>query len=184
LDGGLSLKIDVSEILKVPGASIPFEVEGDLGKDESAGLFEASGPFSARGVATSIGDGVYVEAHAEGKVNLVCSRCLVPFTKTVALNCEGKFVEDAQSHETDDEVEVFPLDGEFCDLDEMLRHEIVLSHPMKPLCSTGCKGICAVCGKNLNEGDCGCEAPESQETAFGKKLLEAVNERGKKHGRS
>lgn len=179
------MKLDVSQILKVPGASIPFEVAGEVGGLDSAGDSQADGPFHARGVATSIGDGVYIDARAKGSVRMVCSRCLMPFVKAVSLNCEGKFVEDPENRkEKDDEVEVFPLEGESCDLSEMVRHEIVLGLPMKPLCAPGCKGICPTCGKNLNEGDCGCDKPEVHGTLFGKKLLEAVNERGKKHGRS
>jgi uncharacterized protein len=27
---------------------------------------------------------------------------------------------------------------------------------MKPLCREDCRGLCAVCGANLNRGDCGC----------------------------
>lgn len=180
------MKIDVSEILKVPGASIPFDAEGEVGVLDSAAAFEAAGPFVARGVATSIGDGVYVDAHARGSVKMVCSRCLAPFTKSLTLSCEGKFVEDpgTKGEKEDDEVEVFPLENGFCDLGEMIRHEVVLNLPMKPLCAPHCKGICPVCGRNLNEGDCGCEKPQVAESVFGKKLLEAVHERGKKHGGS
>lgn len=177
------MKVDVSEILKVPGASISFEVRGELGEVDSEGGLRADGPFVARGVATSIGDGVYVEAHANGNVTMLCSRCLTRFSKAVNVSCEGKFVENPQVRE-DDEVGVYPLEGEFCDLAEMVRQEIVLNRPMKPLCTPSCKGLCQVCGQNLNERDCGCVKTEASVTAFGRKLLEAVDERGKRDGRS
>jgi uncharacterized protein len=185
LSGGRDLKVDVSPILKEPGASLPFDLKGRLGEtDLPGGPVEVPGPLTARGVATSLGDAVYIEANVRGSMELTCSRCLMPFERPIDLSCEGKFVKDAsvESRE-EDEVEVFPLEGTYCDLDEMIRHEIVLGIPMKPLCSEGCKGFCPVCGKNLNEGDCGCLKPQDEPNPFGRKLLEALEERGKKDGR-
>jgi uncharacterized metal-binding protein YceD (DUF177 family) len=37
-----------------------------------------------------------------------------------------------------------------------VRDAAILSLPMKILCREDCKGLCAACGRNLNEGDCGC----------------------------
>ena len=184
------MRIDVSEILKEPGISLPFDVKGTVGKlAVEGGDAEISAPLTARGVATSLGkNGVYVEANVRGAVTLTCSRCLTPFERPVDLSCEGKFTGDvldkADRDEDEGDVEVFPLEGTFCDLDEMIRHEIVLSLPMKPLCSEECKGFCPVCGKNLNEGECDCTAESMNSISFGRKLLEALEERGKKDGRS
>ena len=35
--------------------------------------------------------------------------------------------------------------------------EILIGWPTKVLCSEDCKGICNVCGQNLNMGTCNCE---------------------------
>lgn len=182
------MKIDVSEILKEPGVSLPFDIKGtvaDLTFD--GGSVEVTGPLTVRGVATSLGDGIYVEANVRGTVRLVCSRCLQTFEMPIDLSCEGKFTSDAvqekDGEDDEDYVETFPLDGTSCDLSEMLHHEIVLSLPMKPLCSEDCKGLCPECGTNLNERDCDCAASRTATTDFGRKLLEALEERGKKDGR-
>ena len=180
------MKIDVSLILKKPGASMSFDVSGEVRDlDIPGGAVSVSGPFSVKGVATSLGEGVYVEANAKGSVRLTCSRCLSPFDLNMELSCEAKFVPETEAvqGERDDELEVFMLHDSTCDLDEMLRHEIVLNVPMKPLCREDCRGICPVCGKNLNEGDCACPKDGAQPTLFGRKLLEAVEERGNKRGR-
>jgi len=180
------LKLDVSLILKEPGASLPFDMKGVAGElDFRGGAARLSGPLTVRGVATSLGDGVYLEANVRGSIELTCSRCLSQFERFVDLSCEGKFVPNAGQPEPEgeNEVEVFPLEGTCCDLDEMIRHEIVLGIPMKPLCRDECKGLCPACGKNLNEGDCDCPKPQGQPSLFGRKLLEAMEERGKKDGR-
>ncbi len=182
------MRIDVSEILKEPGLSLPFDVKGtvgDIARPDGDGELSV---LTVRGVATSLGQsGVYIEANVRGSVTLTCSRCLTSFQRPIDLSCEAKFtgdvLENRDEADDDDDVEVFPLEGTFCDLDEMIRHEIVLSLPMKPLCSEECKGLCPICGTNLNDGTCDCAIHDSPTTAFGHKLLEALEERGKKDGR-
>jgi uncharacterized metal-binding protein YceD (DUF177 family) len=148
------MKIDVTEILKTPGAGMSFEVEGDVCAPQGPGESHGAGVFAVRGVATSIGIGVYVDAHAKGSVELICSRCLGSFTKKMELHCEAEFLEnpDERLKEDPQEVGVFPLRNGVCDLGEMVRHEILLNLPMKPLCSHGCKGLCPVCGANSKRG--------------------------------
>ena len=46
------------------------------------------------------------------------------------------------------------------DLDELVYSEVIVSLPMKHLCSEECRGICFKCGKNLNDGDCDCPKKE------------------------
>ena len=51
----------------------------------------------------------------------------------------------------------YTIDGYYLDVDKMLYNEILIGWPMKVLCSEDCKGICNVCGQNLNKGTCDCE---------------------------
>ncbi len=46
---------------------------------------------------------------------------------------------------------------EFVDLTDELRQSIILALPSYPVCRQDCKGVCATCGKNLNEGPCACD---------------------------
>ena len=41
-------------------------------------------------------------------------------------------------------------------LDELVEADLILSLPFKNLCREDCRGLCPICGKNLNEGLCGC----------------------------
>ena len=58
--------------------------------------------------------------------------------------------------EVEEDYEILLIPDEKLDLYEFCFGEILLSLPMKHLCSEDCKGICLNCGKNLNEGSCGC----------------------------
>lgn len=66
---------------------------------------------------------------------------------------EDDFTVDS-APETD--VGVYPMEGHEVDVSDAILAEVTLSLPMKPLCRPDCKGICPVCGQNLNEGDCSC----------------------------
>ena len=43
------------------------------------------------------------------------------------------------------------------DTEAFIYNEMIMSLPMKVLCKETCKGLCPVCGKNRNMGDCGCD---------------------------
>ena len=55
--------------------------------------------------------------------------------------------------------------GDHIELAPMLREHIILVSPMQPLCRENCAGLCARCGKDLNEGPCQCPA-EAPSTAI------------------
>ena len=59
------------------------------------------------------------------------------------------------------------------DLSGVLHDELCLSVPLVPLCSESCRGLCPVCGVNLNEGSCQGHS-ESRESPFA--TLEALLE--------
>ena len=44
-------------------------------------------------------------------------------------------------------------------MDKLLYNEILSEWPEKVLCREDCKGLCKVCGQNLNAGSCDCEEP-------------------------
>ena len=99
-----------------------------------------------------------IQVSTKVAVVIPCDRCLadvkqeflLEFTKYVDLG-----VSDAELREGFDESNF--IDGYYLDVDKMLYNEILVGWPTKVLCSEDCKGICSVCGQNLNEGTCDCE---------------------------
>ena len=61
------------------------------------------------------------------------------------------------SDEEDEDGQFVLVPDESLDLEQLLTEDILLDVPSKFLCSPDCKGLCPVCGKNLNQGDCGCK---------------------------
>ena len=98
--------------------------------------------------------------HIGGKVHMVlnipCDRCLemVEAPVNFDLLVDLDFNTDRQPEDVEEQSFV---DGYIIDIDEMLYPEIFINLPTKVLCRDDCKGICRVCGKNLNQGECGCD---------------------------
>lgn len=105
---------------------------------------------------TNIAPGrVRVEGEAAVVLEMQCSRCLKDVEQEIKLS----FVQDVVSpevppEEADDQtfMEEYNLNVE-----SLLGNEILMSLPTKVLCRPDCKGICRVCGKDLNLGECGCD---------------------------
>jgi hypothetical protein len=51
--------------------------------------------------------------------------------------------------------------GETVNLESILREQVLLTLPLKPLCAETCKGLCPGCGTDLNQETCQCPAEES-----------------------
>lgn len=111
-------------------------------------------------------DDIFISGDISAQINLVCSRCLKGFIFQVEpvfkLSYELQPVKNVEDLELKkDELDISFYDGESIDITtQLVLEQIVLNIPMKPLCKDSCLGLCSNCGKNLNEGDCGCVTEE------------------------
>ena len=104
-------------------------------------------------------------------LELPCSRCLEPFTWPVDAAFDLRYQPHAlNTGEGELEIEEDDLstafyDNDEIDLEQLMREQFYLSLPMKPLCSDACRGLCPVCGTNLNRETCDCK-PEWEDPRF------------------
>lgn len=92
-------------------------------------------------------------------VNMKCDRCLRDVVHRFSLEFDVNLVSpDYSGVEIDEDFETPEYLEEYnLNVDDMIYSEMILNWPMKILCRSDCKGICNVCGKDLNEGECGCD---------------------------
>jgi uncharacterized protein len=95
-------------------------------------------------------------------LELDCSRCLEAFAVPVDAAFDLHYIPasgapraEEQEIEEDDLDTAFYRDG-VIDLADLVREQLYLALPMKPLCQEGCQGLCPECGTNLNSGACDC----------------------------
>jgi uncharacterized protein len=157
-------------------ADLPRELlDGILG-GELPTEFHAGGLSHVRGNATKMGKKVLIRARFTVPLTGQCKRCLKPLTLDEPVELIRSYVPRDQMPEAphgkkdkDDEqaersasfdpeaTDEEPYTGKELDLTGALREQILLSIPSSPLCKEDCKGLCSKCGKDLNEGDCGCD---------------------------
>jgi uncharacterized protein len=158
-------------------ANQPFEA--DLQREFLDGIlradppteFHAGGASVLRGRATKLGRKVLVQAKLRLPLTGQCRRCLKPVRLDEPVDLIRTYVpEDQAAHRpaehraADTEASFDPelvdeetYTGKEIDLAGAVREQILLQVPPPPLCSDDCLGLCAQCGKDLNEGDCGCD---------------------------
>ena len=161
--------------ITVDGLSLVGEVTAEelgLTEDEAVVL----GPLAVSLDLTNIEGLVAVTGVLEGTIIRECVRCLKGYEDLLAFSVRAAFVPEpkpaprhpkrvdprkARAEVVEAEPEEEPDDqyqyqGNQLELAPMLREHVILSAPMQPLCNNDCLGLCAQCGKNLNEGPCHC----------------------------
>ena len=109
-------------------------------------------------------DEIVLLGRASGVVSEECSRCLKRSDRKFSVEFEvfcdkiGARKRKPQPDEEAGETYVAHHDGKVLDIGSVVREAVMLSMPMKALCREDCRGLCPVCGVNLNEQTCGCAA--------------------------
>jgi uncharacterized metal-binding protein YceD (DUF177 family) len=100
----------------------------------------------------SVMEGVLVSGELDVPVEGSCARCLEPVEDTLELDVQELFAYSGSTTEaTSEEDEVRRVDGDFLDLEPMVRDAVVLSLPLAPVCSEDCSGLCVDCGQRLDD---------------------------------
>lgn len=105
---------------------------------------------------------ILVRCVLNSEIELSCSRCLATYRQPVKIKFNEEFfptldVESGALLPPPEDPALFTIDEQhILDLTEAVRQYFLLAVPMKALCKKDCAGLCATCGKNLNQGKCDC----------------------------
>jgi uncharacterized protein len=151
----MDLKINVGNLPK-EGSMLEF-----CFKEADVSVKEVIGNTFVKFIVCKNGNSYEVKGFMEYGFSLVCSRCLKEITqhKKKEFNLEFKekssYDDKGKSGRKTGEIKnEFVVENSCLDLGSFLRDEIILSIALKPLCSEECRGLCSVCGANLNESIC------------------------------
>ena len=113
---------------------------------------------------------------AHSTVESRCDRCLKPITLQVDIPVETLLAEELEDEEND---EIVLLENGQVDLDALFTTACILGWDGKHLCREDCAGLCPRCGKDLNDGPCGCGKELDPRFAVLAKLLDKEPEGAK-----
>lgn len=95
-----------------------------------------------------------VQVEVQGVIRLVssCDRCLKEVTTELVIAFEQMVYSPDHTEECREFMEGYSLQ-----VDALVTDQVIMSWPMKVLCSDDCKGICPICGQDRNVYECGCD---------------------------
>jgi uncharacterized protein len=158
------MRIEVSGLLMETGQSMPISDTVNLAsvsfQGENIGF---AGPVNVEGTLINAGAYLELDTQVQGIASLHCGRCAEAYEEPFTYDVQLRF-----SRQADLDHDILGFSGEWIDLDPFLITEIVSKLPIRRLCSTDCKGLCPICGLNLNQASCDCiiESDEATQNPF------------------
>jgi uncharacterized protein len=158
------MKLDLRNV-KPEGSDYSFsELAQDMELAEVG--FEFPDPIEVELTLSKSGDEIIAQGRIKTVVEVECSRCLEIYE--IDINPRIQFVIQMldtipPQQSNDDDFVILPkTTGEY-DINDRIREAIILELPLKPLCSDTCKGLCPMCGIDLNEESCDCTPDKTDE---------------------
>ncbi len=148
--------LDLKQIFDAAGESTSFAYDLDLSEYALYGTRPFVTPVHVKGEVLNRAGIVTLDYTAQFTLSLACDRCLTDFTRDYIMPFSETLV---STGDTNDDEYIEAKDG-MLDMDALVVSDILLDLPSKQLCSEDCKGLCPVCGVDLNHGVCQCKKKE------------------------
>lgn len=113
---------------------------------------------------TTEGPVLFVDGSIKTTINLICSRCGVDYLYDIDVyfHCHEEPLNQASKEDSifilKKDLDIDHYEGNEIEINDIFREQLFLAVPMHPLCKEDCRGLCPVCGKNLNTDKCDCHA--------------------------
>lgn len=157
------MTLDVVDSMKKNGAVTELDLSGSveafeyLGEEISFdGAVKLKGRFSREQSKCYEFEGTVI-----ARVLLNCGKCLSKYAVDTEFPVELHFSQKEKA--IDDELDMYYTDGDTICFDEAVQTNVIMNIPAIRLCSDDCKGICPVCGINLNIECCNCNREDDIE---------------------
>jgi len=162
--------IELEPVFNNIGFSLGIDYALDLSGIELNAGHPFTSPVKVRGRVINKAGVVSVEATASFDLSLECDRCADAITTHFDIPIEHVLVTELNDDTND---ELILLESLRFDLDRLVSDDIFLSLPSKFLCRDDCKGVCPICGQNLNVSQCSCKKPVDPRLEALKQLLDS-----------
>jgi uncharacterized protein len=164
------MKLDLESMAHAPGERWTHEFTLTLPPDAE---IDVVGPVQGQITVINTGQLLLVQGEVKAQVRTECARCAEPGIVEITAPIEEEFsirgpegapLEPVETIDVEEPAAAAFADN-VLDLSELVRQQLLVSMPLRPLCTPDCKGLCPECGGNLNQGPCACPAA-SEESPF------------------
>lgn len=154
------MQIRLQELATMPDYRARFDYTTDLSQEEVGFEFPFRQPVRLEGEVSDDAGAITLSATIHAHVTTRCARCGKPVEYDKETDVEFLLVKELEGEEDDLRDDVYLVESDVVELDDILIPELILDMEMAVVCDEDCKGLCPKCGKNLNQGDCGCVVKE------------------------
>lgn len=144
--------LDINALLNGEVRTIPFNTEIEL--DEQLASFVR--PATMSGKVVNMASYIEFTCTVEYSYSAVCSRCLKKLDRNMRLDLMFPVAVALENESSDTDEYIIPQNGKI-DLNRICEENFILNLPLRELCSDNCKGLCPVCGADLNDAECTCK---------------------------
>lgn len=142
------------------GEFYPFSQTIKANENILSGLLaEFDGDIEIQGTFVVDKDNVYVDSELNYSIIFKCDRCLADVKKDFCVRCMASFYLEGEEVQEG----FYPYNNNVVDMTIPAEQEIILNLPTRVLCKPDCKGLCNICGTNLNEKSCDCDKLRTSE---------------------
>lgn len=155
------MKVFLSDIAKTGGASFHVEFKEFIkGMENEVNGYNFANSICFIGSLKNTDGVITLMGSLSVDYSVKCYSCLKVVTGRLNVNIEESFMKSGALEDVSSEV--YTYDGEYVEIDRALRDNIILNLPMRQLCMRQCKGLCTVCGTDLNISECQCRTEENE----------------------
>jgi uncharacterized protein len=147
------MRLDLREIIYVPGASAPFDFSPDLSGAVSGSVRGIKQARAAGRIRNSAGV-LVLSADIDAELECTCARCLREFDRSIHMHVENTLSDREEAGENPD---IYVFEGDHVDVGDVIASDFILILDERILCREDCKGLCPDCGADLNDGPCACK---------------------------
>jgi uncharacterized protein len=127
--------------------------------------YRVEGPIAVTMSFYRAGMDLFFEGRLRADTVATCARCAEDFKASTDRAFRLVMAPKSVGIDSDpglraDDLEFSLYEGDEIDLAPVIREQLLLALPTRPLCREDCRGLCAHCGINLNRGECRCETAQ------------------------
>ncbi len=155
------MQIDLSWLKLHPKESQNFHLEKEFGDSRIVPDIRILDTIAVDLEVTNTGRLMVGRGKIIATLGLECDRCLKSFQRQTEVPFTVEFCsEENRTYFKNEESFVYFDDELQVDIESIVLENIMLSLPLRVLCSSECKGLCTICGQDLNLAECHCQEKE------------------------
>ena len=148
------MALDVGKALKNPGQVFPFQQSVELPEMEFLSDPVRFDGIRVEGEYFCTGDDrISLRAEVDATVHSRCSRCLEPVQEPLSAEIDALYAKQPDP----DDPDLYGFEAHCLELEDAVKDALLLAMPLQFFCKVDCKGLCPVCGVNLNQQTCTCQ---------------------------